>query len=218
MRLTGHALGSGSAQRLYITHPFWQRQFPAGRVVLDASLNSGLGWALSIADEEVTITLGDDLRASPSEGGANVDLSLYPGSYLATWEIDRRSERDGVGETLSERSNASAFMVYPRIISSLRDGATSWVTLTFGGSWLLNRGRPAPLDPALAPALDIGLSVDGRAYALVPGVAPTRPGTFAIDDHTLTYEPLLAADASGEHAVRVVVDGADSQPFWIGIP
>jgi hypothetical protein len=218
MRLTGHALATGSARRLHISHPFWTRQFPGGRVALDLSLNGGLGWALSVADEEVTVTLGNDLRASPPEGGASVDLSLYPGSYLAAWEIERRVERDGLNEALSERSNTAPFMVYPRITSSLRDNGTGQVTLSFGGSWLLNRGRPAPTDPALAPELDIGLSVDGRAYALVSGVAPSGPGTFVIDDHTLTYAPSPPADTTGEHAVRVVVDGADSQPFWIVVP
>ena len=26
------------------------------------------------------------------------------------------------------------------------------------------------------------------------------------------------ADTPGDHAIRVVVDGADSQPFWVNIP
>jgi hypothetical protein len=92
------------------------------------------------------------------------------------------------------------------------------VTLDFGGSWLLNRGRPAPPDPTTAPELDILLSVDGQSYALVTGGAPTGPGTYAIAAHALTYAPVPVHNTAGEHAIRVVVDGADAQPFWIAIP
>lgn len=218
MRLTGRAFTAGDAGQLHITHPFWARDFPGGRVPVDLTLNVGIGWAVTVADAEIVVTLGNDLRASPPDGGPNVDLSLYPGSYLASWEIERRFDRDGVTETIHERSNACAFLVYPRIVGSTRDNATGRVTLDLGGSWLLTRGRPAPPDPTLAPELDILLSVDGRTYALVTGANPTGPGTFAIADHALTYEPFAEADTAGEHAIRLVVDGADSQPFWIVIP
>lgn len=218
MTLTGRAFAAGDARRLCLTHPFWSLQFPGGRVPVDLVLNAGPDWALAITDSEVQATLGDDLTATPPDGGATVDLALYPGSYLASWEVDRRFERDGVTETLTERSNSCAFLVYPHITGSVRDNGTGRVTLSFGGSWLLTRGRPAPEDPTLEPELDILLSVDGAAYRLVTDAAPTGPGTFAIADHALTYEPLAEADNPGDHAIRVIVDGADSQPFWITIP
>ncbi len=218
LRLTGRAFAAGDSQRLYVTHPFWSRQFPGGRVPVEPGLNGGLGWALAITDGEVQVTLGDDLRASPPDGAADIDLSLYPGAYQATWEIARRFDRDGVTETMTERSNSCAFMIYPRITGSARDNVSGQVTLDFGGSWLLNRGRPAPADPTTAPELDILLSVDGTAYRLETGAAPSGPGLFVITDHALTYAPLPEADTAGEHAIRVVVDGADSQPFWITIP
>lgn len=217
MRLTGRALAAGQTQRLTISHPFWARQVPGGRVPVDPALNGGLGWALSIADDEVAITLGDDLRAA-LPGGGTTDLALYPGLYMAGWEVDRNFERDGATEVITERSNGCAFVVAPRITGFARDNATGRVTLDFGGSWRLTRGRPAPPDPAAEPELDILLSVDGRAYGLVAGGAPAGPGTFALADHALTYAPDAAADSAGAHAIRVVIDGADAQPFWIEIP
>jgi Pvc16 N-terminal domain len=218
MRLTGQALGAGQAQTLQIAHPFWTRQFPGGRVPVDLGLNAGLGWAIEFADDAVEVTLGDDLRATSQGGGADVDLALYPGTYLASWQIARRFEREGVTETLAERSNAVPFTVYPRITGFARDNGSGQVTLSFGGSWLLTRGRPAPADPTEAPELDILLAVDGRSYRLTTGAAPAAAGTFVIADHALTYAPFPEANAPGERAIRVVIDGADSQPFWIVLP
>jgi hypothetical protein len=218
LSLAGRALASGTDQTLLISHPFWARQFPGGRVPLDVALNGGLGWALSIADDAADVTLGNDLRAALPGGGGTTDLALYPGTYLAAWEVARRFERDGVTETLSERSNSCAFTITPHITGFARNNGTGEVTLDFGGSWLLNRGRPAPPDPTTAPELDILLSVDGQSYALVTGGAPTGPGTYAIAAHALTYAPLPVHNTAGEHAIRVVVDGADAQPFWITIP
>lgn len=218
MRLSGRAFTAGDAGRLFLAHPLWARTFPGGRVAVDPALNGALGWQVAAAADRVEVTLGNALRAVPPGGGAAVDLPLYPGIYLADWEITRRFDTGGATQALAERSNASAVMVCPRILGALRDGATGRVTLDFGGDWLLTRGRPAPPDPTTAPELDILLSVDGRTYALAAGALPALPGTFTLADHALTYAPWPEADAPGDHAIRVVVDGADSQPFWVTVP
>ena len=218
LTLTGRAFGVGTAQRLVLTHPNWARQFPGGRVVVDMGLNAAGGWAQEIAEDSVTITMGNAVRATPPGGGATVTLPLYPGLYLAGWEADRSFTRsDGSTAVLRERSNTCAFFVTPRIVATSRDGGNGRVTLDLGGDWLLTRGRPAPPDPTEAPQLDIQLSIDSQPYALDPGTL-TDPGTFVIADHSLTYAPLAADDAAGEHAIRLVVDGADAQPFWVVIP
>ncbi len=176
------------------------------------------GWAGHWTDSELTVTAGDVLRAALPDGSGTVDLELYPGVYTATWEVERWFEAHGGTERITDRSNACAFILRPHIAGFVRDGGTGRVTLDFGGAWLLTRGRPAPADPTTAPELDILLSVDGRAYGLVTGAGPTGPGTFSIADHALIYAPMPEADTTGEHAIRVVVDGADAQPFWITVP
>lgn len=217
LRLTGRGLTAGESQEAEIVHPLWTRHFPGGRAPLDMAANAGLGWALEATDAEAAVTLGDALRATPATG-PSVDLPLYPGTYLVAWRITRAVERDGAVATLTERSNAIPFGVHPRIVSTARHAPSGRVTLGFGGSWLLTRGRAPGADPVLEPELDIQLSVDGRAYALVPGATPATPGDFTIADHALTYAPLPEHDAPGDHSLRVIVDGADSQPFWIAIP
>lgn len=218
LRLLGQGLAGGDSQRLLLSHPFWARQFPGGTVPLDLGLNGGLGWAISIADEEIEITLGNVLRANPPGGGAAVDFELYPGVYTAVWEVSRAFQVDTATEWVRERSNAVPVLVYPRITALARNNATGDVTLSLGGAWLLTRGRPAPPDPTTAPELAIDLSVDSRAYRLVAGAAPAGPGSFVIADHALTYAPNAQEDSAGDHAVRLTVDSADSQPFWVAVP
>lgn len=216
--LQGQGLAGGQAQTLLLSHPFWARQFPGGTVPVDLGVNGALGWAAEVSDDAVRIDLGDTLRATPPGGGAPVDMELYPGVYSASWEIARVLQVEGSTEWVHERSNTVPVTIYPRITGSLRDGVTGEVTLNLGGTWLLARGRPAPPDPSTAPQLDIQLSVDSRAYALVSGAAPTGAGTFALADHAMTYAPRPEHDTPGDHAIRLVVDGADSQPFWVTVP
>lgn len=218
LQLEGQGFAEGTGRRLVIGHPFWARWFPGGRVTLDPQLNAPLGWALDVRPDRVTIEAGDLLRAVPPDGGAPIDLELYPGNYTLQWEVLRNFPSGSGTHILPERSNSVAMQVYPRITGFLRDAASGEVTLNLGGAWLLTRGRPAPSDPTTAPELDIQLAVDGRAWRLVNGPAPDGPGTFVITDHGLTYTPDPEADTAGEHAIRLIVDGADSQPFWVEVP
>ncbi len=217
LTLTGRAFAVGTAQRLVLTHPNWARQFPGGRIPVDMALNTPQGWALDIADDSVMVTMGNALMAAPPDGGPAVGLALYPGIYSIGWEVDRRFDRDGITHTVAERANTCPFIVAPHIAATVRDNGTGRVTLDLGGTWLLTRGRPAPPDPTLAPELDIQLSVNSRPYTQVTGPL-TDPGTFVIADHSLTYAPDPADNTPGEYALRVVVDGADAQPFWLVIP
>lgn len=216
LTLNGRGFTNGTAQRLILSHPFWSRQFPGGRVPVNLTLNAAPDWDLTVAQDSVTATLGDTLRATPPSGGAPVDLALYPGQYLAIWEVDRTFDRDGVTETITDRSNGCSFAMTPRITAMARDNGTGAVTLDLGGDWLLTRGRPLPADPLAEPELDLMLAVDGQTYTLVTS-APAA-GEYTITDRTLTYLPLPVHDTPGNRAIRLVVDGADAQPFWVAVP
>jgi hypothetical protein len=218
LRLDGQGFAGGGGQRLLLSHPFWARNFPGGTVPVDPALNGATGWATSVADDTVEVVLGDVLQAIPPGGGAPVDLALYPGVYTACWEVTRTVVNAMGTEVIRERSNAVPVLVYPCITGFELDNVTGAVTLQFAGAWLLTRGRPAPADPLTAPELAIDLSVDGRAYRLVAGTVPAGAGTYAIGDHALVYQPNPEESGAGEHAIRVVVDGADSQPFWVALP
>jgi hypothetical protein len=217
MRLKGASLSKGVAQDLLLSHAHWGLLFPdQPRIAVDMAANAPLGWSQALTAAGAEIELGEELHFDRPDG-TTVTLALYPGGYAASWRV--RSPFDGPAgpEFVEQRSNEAAFTVNPRITGFARDNATGAVTLEFGGAWLLNRGRP--LATREEPELDILVSVDGPAYVLdEANPAPGAPGSFTVGDHALTYLPFPAADQSGLRAVTVVVNGAETQPFWYEIP
>jgi len=220
LRLKGAALDKGQSQTLLLSHPHWALLFPdLPRIPVDMAQNAALGWTQTVTDGVAGITVGEQLDV-PRPDGTFTRVALYPGTYTVGWAVRLAFEQtDGTTRFIEERSNDATFTVNPRITGFARDGATGAVTLDFGGQWRLDRGIPPPLDPVAEPELDILLSVDGTGYARWDGVPPMQPaGTYTLAASQLTYLPLAAANATGLHTVRVLVNGADSQPFWIEIP
>jgi hypothetical protein len=221
LRLKGAALDKGQSQTLFLSHPHWAVLFPdLPRVPVDIAQNAALGWSQTLSDGEVAIAVGEQLDI-PRPDGSFARVDLYPGTYVASWSARLFFDQPDGPRFIEERSNDAAFTVNPRITGFTRNGVTGEISLDFAGSWRLDRGVPPPPDPVAEPELDILLSVDGTGYPRWdppnPG-DPQAPGTFVLDAHQLSYLPLAAADASGLHTVRVVVNGADTQPFWIEIP
>lgn len=220
LRLKGAALDKGQAQTLLLSHPHWTLLFPdLSRIPVEMAQNAALGWSQTVADGLAEISVGEQL-AVPRPDGSFTTVDLYPGTYTVSWAVRLAFEQsDGSTRFIEERSNDATFSVNPRITGFARDGASGAVTLDFGGPWRLNRGIPPPPDPVAEPELDILLSVDGTGYRRWNDVPPVQPpGTYTLADHQLSYLPLAAANATGLHTVRVLVNGADTQPFWIEIP
>lgn len=221
LRLRGTSLNRGQRQTLYLTHPHWSLLFPdLTRIPVDMDQNAILNWSQALTDGGVQITVGEELDV-PRPDGTFTRVALYPGSYTANWGVELLFERPDGTHVIEERSNSVPFTINPRITAISRDGGTGNVTLTFGGAWDLDRGVPPPADPVADPELDILLSVDGTTYPRwVPPDPPTpQPaGTYTFGPSDLTYIPLAAADQPGLHMIRAVINGADTQPFWLEIP
>ena len=221
LRLKGAALDKGQSQTLLISHPLWTRLFPdLPRIPVDMTQNASFNWSQTLADGEVTITVGEQLDV-PRPDGTFTTVDVYPGAYTVSWAARLFFDQPDGPRFIEERSNTAQFTVNPRIVGIARDGGTGAVTLDFGGIWRLNRGRPPIVDAAAEPELDILLAVDGTGYPLWEPddpMDPQPPGTFTITVNQLVYLPLDAANQPGLHTIRVVVEGADTQPFWIEIP
>ncbi|MEM7525551.1 MAG: DUF4255 domain-containing protein [Pseudomonadota bacterium] len=220
LRLKGASLGKGRRQTLLLNLPLWSLLYPDLRSVpVDMAQNAPLDWSQTVADGVVEIAIGEEIDI-PRPDGTFAREAMYPGQYLASWAVELAFQQPDGTRTIEERSNQAAFSINPRITGFSRNVGTGEVTLDFGGVWRLNRGRPPPaiVDPIAEPELDILLSVDGVAYELLAPADPAAPGAFSVAAHQLVYTPTPEADAPGAHPVRVVVNGADSQPFWVEIP
>ncbi|MEO9651989.1 MAG: DUF4255 domain-containing protein [Roseobacter sp.] len=221
LRLRGAALDKGQNQMLLLSHPLWALMFPdLPRVPVDMVQNAALGWSQTLADGEARITVGEALDIARPDGSF-ARVEMYPGTYMLSWSVELVFEQPGGPRVIQERSNEAAFSINPRITGFVRNGGTGAVTLDVGGTWSLDRGTPPPADPAIEPELDILLSVDGDGYTRWEAQNPGDPqpiGTFSITAHQLVYVPVADANAVGLHTVRLIVNGADAQPFWIEIP
>lgn len=225
LRLKGAALSKGVRQHLNLTNLHWSILIPElPRLAVDLGANGPLGWSATVETDTVTLTVGETLSVTRADG-STVVLVLYPGTYVASWEVEETFEQPDGPRFVGQRSNDAAFSVNPRITGIARNPATGVVTLTFGGSWNVNGGYPSAANPVTDPALDILLSVDGLSYRLPPPPEPPdpqpplQPGEFEpTGQHEITYVPLPAADTAGLHAIRVVINGADGQPFWLEFP
>lgn len=214
MQIRGTSLGPVNSGRLLLKNSTWSHLYPdPPRIPVDLSLNPA--WSLVADDEGLTIDVGNDLHVQ-REGGIE-RLPLYPGVYLATWETIETLDAPDGPRTRTTLSNDASWIVYPRILTADR-GDDGQVTLTIGGTFSLDRGRPQPAFPEREPELDILLAVDGESYSLVMGATPDGPRSFALASHTITYQPSPRANRPGLHTIRLLVDGADSQPYWMEIP
>ena len=71
--------------------------------------------------------------------------------------------------------------------------------------------------PILSEAID--LVIDGDVYTRAGGFDPDPAknlGRFVVTTaHEITLQPLFAVTPPGAHAARLLVNGVESQPFWI---
>ena len=78
------------------------------------------------------------------------------------------------------------------------------------------------MDRSRSPGpLDILVVVNGENYARFDPLAPGSMfgiGDFEPFDDTLEFRARFDPAATGVYPVRVIVEGAESQPFWIALP
>jgi hypothetical protein len=108
-------------------------------------------------------------------------------------------------------SNEIPLLVIPRITStSSIDGLNNRITLTLV-DFIVD------FEDGTDDELDIQLIVDGKTY--LRDWTPPANGRFVADGpNSLTFQALFNVSATGDHPCRVVVNGAESAPFWIEIP
>lgn len=136
------------------------------------------------------------------DGGSR---TIYPGLYSA-WVRVVVDERIILGQfkQVTTSSNATPFTIIP-VIASHTPPVGDQVTVT------LEAFAPDAADLAD----DIELVFDGETYERT--AAALTPGFFSVGPSTVTFharQPL----ATGSRALRIIVRGAASQPFWVVVP
>ncbi|MCW3475306.1 DUF4255 domain-containing protein [Limobrevibacterium gyesilva] len=202
--LTGTNLTGGIAHSLVLRNAVWRGLAPpVERIELDPTLNPA--WELAITTGRI------DFRAQPTvafiDNGVPRVAAVLPGIYAASVRIiagDRVF--NGQRRVAGAESNAIAFAVGPRIASH--------------GPPVAGRIRIdiVPAFDLSLPAIAVELVVQGEAYVRLPaftGNPAIDDGAFVVDPAGLVLQALFNPLLPGFHAVRLVANGAEAQPFWI---
>jgi hypothetical protein len=212
--LLGSNLMTGKSRTLVLKNAIWSKlPSPAGPVeqaVVDLGLNPG--WAIDFQTDRIRLDLAPALRHLQPDG-TQVDLPVLPGAYSALERsvVDQKVINNDLKQIVVS-SNEVSFSVSPRIEShDPPDGA---------GNIQVNLGPEFdPLDPNLSPDA-IQVIVDGEVYQRVAADPPADSKEFVIANapsNLIRIRPHfpVSVTQSEAHAFRVVVNGAESAPFWI---
>lgn len=211
--MRGENLTAGLRQRLVFRNARWQRLAPpADRVPIDPALNVANGWTVQFHPDRVEVQVGLQVTYVPPDGAAARTIDVFPGSYAAYVEaVADEKMLAGQLRRQSVVSNEVAFGIMPRIRSHTIAAATNRVTVAIEPGFQLNVGGGG-----VAP-LEIQVVVDGRVYAR-RGTGPFTTGTFRVLTSSLALDAHFPVTVSGEHTVRLTVEGVDAQPYWVVVP
>ncbi len=196
---TGMALGDGSDAALILRSD----TLPGGEAIIDLGANPT--WNIAISDQSLTFAVQPTVQ--PRSGPA---LSLLPGLYtvalLRTRELT--TEDRSVATNVEVESNRLPFAIAPTIATASVTGSGNVQVVTEGGYLVESADAGAELSVASA-SYD---QLDDTGFA-----TPTLAGTFAetLANH---YQAVpVGALTTGTYPVRLTVNGAESQPFWIEV-
>jgi hypothetical protein len=179
---------------------------PGDAAVLRAADNPD--WGIVVSETEVRLSVRSTAQAATATGV--VAVNVLPGSHTLAVRrsIETRSE-DGYTDGVDVESNRQPFAIAPYVASVALD-LNDHVVVTVDAAY-----------DAAAPAAVPQLSIGGDVYRLAPALTgtPADTGRFIVVAAS-HYEavPLFDPTLLGRtYPVRVSVNGADSQPFWLEV-
>ncbi|MDO6416114.1 Pvc16 family protein [Sphingomonas sp. BIUV-7] len=217
LTLVGGNLAIGQARRFFLGNARWkQRLGGVERVRIDPLLpaNVAAGWTIVEGSAQTELTLGTTLTvAQPS--GPPVVLPVEPGLYTATIEVVKDSQVvAGQLKEITDVSNPTGFLVIPRVIGAVViDAGAHRIRVDLDPSTDLT-----PTDPGSPGPLDILFVANGQNYLRhdpSDATATFDIGDFQPVDDRLEFRSVFDPTVSGTYPIRVIVEGAESQPFWI---
>jgi hypothetical protein len=209
LELLGTNLAIGQSRRLVWRNALWAKQGFAA-VTLVPGLNPS--WSFLFEGERIVVDIAPDLAVD-----ATTTLTVFPGLYAAFLRVVKDEEVVlNQLKQIFDSSNEVGFFVVPRLTGHSAPGPDSRIDVDVAPTFDLTHGAGTD------EALDIQLIVEGRVYQRGFIAAPPSPsdndGHFEVAANTVTLQPLFSVAVADEHPLRLVVNGGESQPFWIVIP
>jgi hypothetical protein len=212
MLLFGTHLTLGKSRCLVIRNALWAKLLGSagtlGESRVDPAVNSA--WSIDFATDRIHVKLAPTLRHVAPDASV-IDLPLLPGFYTALIRIVTE-EKVILGELkqIVVTSNEVSFAVSPRIQSHSGPDVDGHLEITLGPEFDV-------LDQNLPPDA-IQVIVAGRVYTRSTG-AVLEPREFLVANgpnriRIKPHFPVLVTQPEAR-PVRVIVNGAESPPFWI---
>lgn len=211
VELHGSALagdGQPGSARIVLRSAAWRSLTPPVRAArIDPDINPQ--WAALLNESRGRFDLQGTLTIDSGTGP--VVLAVTPGIYAASVEVTRRQQtQTGVTRTTRSESNQIAFSVGARITTADPPNAQGRIVV-----------HVVNLFDMQAAELDVQLAVDGILYNEAAAFANNPPqdrGLFVRQAGALEFHPLFDPTIAGAHPLRLTINGAESQPFWIVTP
>ena len=209
----GHNLLSGKRRQIWLRCERWTNTAPpdgtGGAIPVDLDIPANAGWAMSASESELQLDIAPTLTFINNVGDEIV-IEVYPGIYTAF--VRTTIEERVVAGTLvpmTSDSNEVAFAVIP-LITSVTPTGTRRLDVEVANTFALDD-----------PDIDLRLFIAGQVYT--PGDLSGaedlgEAGLFdVIDSEHLLVQARFDTTIDGDHAIRLIVNGAESAPHWIEI-
>jgi hypothetical protein len=222
LQLLGTNLTVGKSRSLFLKNSIWAKlSVPVEQVVVDLALNTAAGgpvWEVEFTTDRIAIKVDTTLNYSQPDGTTN-SLDVLPGVYSAF--VRSVLEEKVINNELKQivaTSNEIGFAVAPRIEDHEDPDANNNIQINLGGEF-------DPLDTNLSEDA-IQVIVAGEVYtkstdnAGNPIDPPANPREFFVSNtpsNLIRINPHfpVAVSKSIAHPFRLIVNGAESAPFWI---
>jgi Pvc16 N-terminal domain len=210
-RLLGTNLAIGFSQMLILRNSRWQIQpAPIAEAPVDLALNPN--WSVLFSPDAVEVEFRSTLDVQ-TPGGIQT-LDVLPGIYSARVQaVTDQTVLLGQLKQIVSASNETAFAIVPRIVSFA----------AAAGNITVDLGPEFDLTTLTFNSDHLRVSLAGVSYSQTATDPIPNPGEFRVSGpNQLTLRPHLGlnlAPATPEaHSFRLIVNGAESPPFWIELP
>jgi hypothetical protein len=212
--LLGTNLTIGKSRSLFLRNGIWAKlpppDGPVEQTVVDLAQNPD--WRIEFQTDRVTVKLAPVLRHVRPDT-AVVDLPVLPGFYSAfVRAVKDEKVINNELKQISVSSNEIGFAVAPRIVGHEAPDVNGNIQVNLGSEF-------DPLNPNL-PEDAIQVIVDGEVYTSVDSDPPASAKEFFVTNtpsNLIRIKPHfpVAVTELAAHPFRLIVNGAESAPFWI---
>jgi hypothetical protein len=186
------------------------------QVVVDlalADLAEESNWQLEFAADRVTLQVAPTLSRLTSNGMTDA-LTLLPGIYSASVQtVQTEQVINNQLKQIMATSNEVSFAIAPRIASHDNPDTDGTIQINLGDEFDLTDA-----------GLELQVVVAGEVYEGVETNPPSTPGQFvALNDPSATpansikISPSANFDAAIPQPFQLIINGAESAPFWIEV-